>query len=105
MCVGIPMQVVETGPFQSRCRGRAGETWIDMRLIGNQPEGTWVLTFLDAARETLEPERAAAINDALDALDSLQAGMPAEPGQLDVFFADLVNREPQLPDFLRKDSE
>lgn len=107
MCLGIPMQILEVGEFQSRCRGRHGEAWIDMRLIPPQPVGAWVLTFLDAAREALEPERAAAIDAALDALDSLAANGPGafDAGQLDVFFADLSNREPQLPDFLRKDAE
>lgn len=103
MCLGIPMQVIETGEFQSRCRGRNGEAWIDMRLVGTQPLGSWVLTFLDAAREVLEPERATAIDAALEALERLQAGAPLSPADLDACFADLVDREPQLPDFLKKD--
>lgn len=105
MCLGIPMQVIEAGPFQSRCRGRNGEAWIDTRLVGPQPPGAWVLTFLDAAREVLAPERAAAIDAALDALERLQSGAPLSPDDLDACFADLAQREPQLPDFLRKDAE
>jgi hydrogenase expression/formation protein HypC len=105
MCLGIPMQIIAAGEFQARCRGRTGEAWIDMRLVGAQPQGTWVLTFLDAAREVLDPERAAAIDAALDALERLQHGAPLSPGELDACFADLTQREPRLPDFLRKDAE
>jgi hydrogenase expression/formation protein HypC len=67
-----------------------------MSLVGPQPEGTWLLSFLDAAREIIDPERAAAINAALAALNA------AESGETDfsAFFADL-DREPQLPEFLR----
>lgn len=99
MCLGIPMQVLEAGEFRARCGGRNGEAIIDLALVGPQPAGAWLLTFLDAAREVIDPERAAAIDAALDALDA--AGQGAT--DFDVFFADL-NREPQLPDFLRKES-
>ncbi|MDR3054865.1 MAG: HypC/HybG/HupF family hydrogenase formation chaperone [Zoogloeaceae bacterium] len=101
MCVGIPMQVIETTHCFARCQGRNGETRIDMRLIGEQPAGTWILTFADAAREVLEPDRAAAINKALDALESLLSGGTPQPADLDAFFPDLAGREPQLPEFLK----
>jgi len=103
MCLGIPMQVIAAGEFRSRCRGRNGEAWIDMRLVGAQPQGTWVLTFLEAAREVLEPERAAAIDAALAALERLQDGSPLAPGELEACFADLIDREPRLPDFLTQE--
>ncbi|MDR1889393.1 MAG: HypC/HybG/HupF family hydrogenase formation chaperone [Zoogloeaceae bacterium] len=104
MCVGIPMQVIETHDCFARCRGRNGEANIDMRLIGEQASGVWVLTFADAAREVLEPERAAAIDAALDALELLLSGQSPQPGDLDAFFPDLAGREPQLPDFLQTDT-
>jgi hydrogenase expression/formation protein HypC len=44
----------------------------------------------------IDAERAAAIDAALDALDAAQAGAT----DFSAFFADL-DREPQLPDFLR----
>ena len=96
MCLGIPVQVVECGEHFARCLGRNGETRIDLALVGVQPVGTWLLTFLDAAREIIPAERAAALNSALDALDAVQAGET----DFSAFFADL-DREPQLPDFLR----
>ncbi|MDR0737240.1 MAG: HypC/HybG/HupF family hydrogenase formation chaperone [Zoogloeaceae bacterium] len=101
MCVGIPMQVIEGDAFWARCRGRQGETRIDMRLVGAQPAGVWLLTFLDTAREVLDAERAAAVNAALEALEALLSGQDVTPGQLDAFFPDLAGREPELPEFLK----
>lgn len=99
MCLGIPMEVIETGEHRALCRGPAGEVLIDLALVGPQPVGTWLLTFLEAAREVIDADRAEAINQALAALVAAQSG----EADLDLFFADLVDREPQLPDFLRKD--
>lgn len=99
MCLGIPVQVLECGEFFARCQGRHGEVSIDLSLVGQQPEGTWLLCFLDAAREVIEPERAAAILSALAALDAVHNGET----DLHAFFADL-DREPQLPDFLRTET-
>lgn len=99
MCLGIPMQVVEAGEHRARCVGRSGEAVIDLALLGPQPAGTWLLTFLAAAREVIDAERAAAIDAALDALAAAGEGAT----DFDAFFADL-NREPQLPDFLRKET-
>ena len=69
---------------------------VDLALVGPQAPGTWLLTFLDAAREVIDSERAAAINAALDALNAAQCGET----DFSAFFADL-DREPQLPEFLR----
>ncbi|THF65330.1 HypC/HybG/HupF family hydrogenase formation chaperone [Pseudothauera rhizosphaerae] len=100
MCIGVPMQVVHGDAVRALCRGRDGaEAWIDLLLTGPQPPGTWLLTFLGAAREVLDAERAARIGAALDALGDLLAGRSAD---VDAAFADLVERGPQLPEFLRK---
>lgn len=96
MCLGIPVQVLDCGEHFARCSGRHGEVAIDIRLVGVQPPGTWLLCFLDAAREVIVAERAAAINAALAALSAVNAGET----DLSAFFADL-DREPQLPEFLR----
>ena len=84
MCLGIPVQVLECGEFFARCQGRPEEL------------RTWLLCFLDAAREVIPAERALAINSALAALEAVGSGET----NFDAFFADL-NREPQLPEFLR----
>ncbi len=96
MCLGIPVQVIETGAHFARCAGRDGEVRVDLSLVGPQPAGTWLLTFLDAAREVIDAERAVAINAALDALTAAHGGAT----DFSAFFADL-DREPQLPEFLR----
>lgn len=96
MCLGIPAQVIESGEHFARCVSRNGELRVDLSLVGEQEPGNWLLTFLNAAREIISDERAAAINAALDALDAAQSGAT----DFSAFFADL-DREPQLPEFLR----
>ena len=104
MCIGIPARIVECGPVAcgfggqtvARCHSRYGELQIDLSLVGPQPAGTWLLVFLDAAREVIAPERAAVLDAALDALAAAEAGAT----DFSAFFADL-EREPRLPEFLR----
>lgn len=96
MCLGVPVQVIECGQHFARCAGRHGEQRIDISLVGEQAPGVWLLCFLDAAREVIEPARADAILSALAALDAVQDGQT----DFTAFFADL-EREPQLPEFLR----
>lgn len=99
MCLGIPMQVVEVEGVFAWCSGRNGRRRINTMLLGDVTPGQWLLTFLDTAREAIDAERAALIDSALNALDLVAAGKD----NFDDCFADLINREPQLPDFLRKD--
>jgi hydrogenase expression/formation protein HypC len=98
MCIGLPMQVMEPRGRYALCRRDGEIREIDMILIGEQPAGAWVLTFLDSARQTLEEEEARRIDDALTAL-SLALGGETD---LDHLFPDLVGREPQLPDHLKR---
>lgn len=97
MCVGIPMQVVSCDGLTALCSGRGGERRLDLALVGEQPPGTWLLAFLDAAREVIDAQAAAQIEAALD---GLAAAMNGET-DLSRYFADLIDRPPQLPDFLR----
>ena len=99
MCLGIPVQILECGAFTARCLGPRGEVEVDLLLVGPQPEGTWLLTFLDAAREVIDAERAALVTAALAALDAVGQGA----SDFSAYFADL-EREPQLPACLRKDT-
>lgn len=100
MCLGIPALIVECGEHFARCLSRDGELRVDLSLVGQQPVGTWLLTFLAAGREVIAPERAAAINAALGALEAAQDGAT----DFSAFFADL-DREPQLPEFLRTEKQ
>jgi len=103
MCVGIPMQVIEAaGEGAAWCMGREGRARIDLALVGPQPPGTWLLTFMGGAREVMTPEAAGRTDAALDALAAVLAG---DTSTLDEAFADLVSREPQLPEHLRKSGQ
>jgi len=97
MCIGIPMQIIEPRGDTALCEYRGQATLIDMMLVGEQAAGTWLLVFLDAAREVISAERAAQIADALEAM---RLAMQGETN-FDHLFADLVDREPELPEFLR----
>jgi len=99
MCIGIPMRVERAEPHRAWCEGRHGAGWIDLALVGEQPRGTWLLTFMGAAREVLDEERAARTADALDGLAAALAG---DSARVDAAFADLLDRTPQLPDHFRR---
>ncbi len=97
MCIGIPMQVRHSEGLVAICTGRLGQWQIDLSLVGEQPEGTWLLTFLNAAREVLEPQVAHQIEEALAALEAVAQGET----DLARYFPDLHDRVPQLPEHLR----
>ncbi len=96
MCIGIPMQVIAAQPGWATCVGRDDTRLVNMAIVGDQPVSTWVLVFSDGAREVLDEQRARQVNDALDAVEAALRGDPT-----DAYFADLVDREPELPDFLK----
>ena len=97
MCIGIPMQVVEQHDESAHCLYRGQESLIDMMLVGQQPVGTWLLVFLDTAREVISEHKARQIADALEAMRLTMQG----DYRIDHLFPDLVDREPTLPDFLK----
>lgn len=101
MCLGIPMLVVEAKENFAICEGRNGRQEINTLLLGKVEAGQWLMTFLNSGREVIDAERAALVNAALDGLQAVAEGGEVN---LDHFFADLVGREPELPDFLRKDA-
>ncbi|WP_374264041.1 HypC/HybG/HupF family hydrogenase formation chaperone [Zoogloea sp.] len=94
MCIGIPCRVIEAGRWTARCVGPDGEQQVDLLLVGEQPVGAWLLTFLGTAREVIDAARAEAINNALAALDAARTG---DRARIDALFADLVERPPTLP--------
>ena len=101
MCIGVPMQVTEPcGERAAWCTGRSGRQLIDLALVGPQAAGTWILTFAGAGREVLDPQAAATIDRALDALEAVLAG---DASGIEAGFADLIAREPTLPAHLIKD--
>lgn len=100
MCIGIPMQVIETGEGYAWCEGMGERRQIDTMLVGDQPVGTWLLTFLETAREVLTSEDAARMSDAVEAVSRVMHG----EADIDHLFADLVDREPPRPVFFQPDS-
>lgn len=99
MCVGIPMQVIESGFGQALCRDGERVEMIDTALVGAVEPGEWVMVFLGAARERISEARAQQCRDALAALRIVMEG--GGGADIDHLFTDLIGREPELPDFLK----
>ncbi|QCO05043.1 HypC/HybG/HupF family hydrogenase formation chaperone [Azospirillum argentinense] len=87
MCLGIPMQVLETDGFTARCTGRGEERRVNVMLIEDMPEGGWVLVHLDRAVRPLEAEEVEPLNRALDAIL-----LAAKGENVDHLFADLIEK-------------
>ena len=101
MCMGVPMQVLEMRGTYALCEAEGEQQVLDMLLVGAQPAGTWVLNFLGAAREVMSADQAQATRQALKAMQLvMQQGVSAN-ASLDTLFADLIEREPPLPEHLR----
>lgn len=98
MCIGIPMQVIGFNGEYAVCEREGELRLIDPILVGKPELGAWLLVFLGTAREIISAEQAALIQDALEALTLTLQG----ESDIDHLFHDLVDREPQLPDFLCK---
>lgn len=103
MCIGLPMQLTEVGDGYAVCKGMGMTRNVDTLLVGNQPIGTWVLVFLESAREVLCEEDALKITDAIQAVDLVMSSSgqlstdALENQTIDALFADLIDREPQKP--------
>jgi hydrogenase expression/formation protein HypC len=99
MCIAVPMQVLAATDHAAECRDGSApdrQVAVDLALVGVQPPGTWLLVFLGAAREVIDAGRARQTLDALAALRAVERGEPVEH-----LFADLIGREPELPEHLR----
>jgi hydrogenase expression/formation protein HypC len=90
------MRVIESGAVWAWCDDGVERQRVDMQLVGPQPPGSWVLVFLGAAREVMGETQALQVRDALAAMRAALAGE-----SVDHLFADLVDREPTLPEHLR----
>jgi hydrogenase assembly chaperone HypC/HupF len=91
------MQLAADGTGRAACEGRGQRETLDLMLVGPQLAGTWVLAFRGAAMRVMTADEARQTDAALDALEGVLAG----EGNVDAHFADLVDREPQLPDHLK----
>jgi hydrogenase expression/formation protein HypC len=100
MCIGMPLQVTEPGGSFAWCEADGQREHLDMRLVGDQAAGTWVLAFHGAARQVLTELEATHARAGRRALAVVLGG----EGNVDDCFADLVGREPELPTHLQRGS-
>jgi hydrogenase assembly chaperone HypC/HupF len=98
MCIGTPLQVIELDGSHAWCAADGVRERLDMMLVGALPAGTWVLAFHGAARQVLSDVEADRSRAGRRALAAVLAGADG----IDEFFADLVGRDPTLPEHLRK---
>lgn len=96
MCLGVPMQILSVDGIAAQATDGHETALIDLSLTGPLEPGTWVLTFLGAAREVITADEAAKISAALNGLRALMRG-----DGLGDAFADLEARAPQLPPHLQ----
>ena len=82
--------VTKSGEFMATCCGRNGEEQVNMMLVGEQPEGTWLLNFLGSAREVLTENDAKNIDKALDGLAAIMSG--DNHVNIDTYFPGLGDR-------------
>jgi len=97
MCIGVPLRVARVDGERAWCTADGacdgpGE-WLDMRLVGTQAIGAWVLAFHGAARQVLGAAEAAQARAGRDALAAVLRGET----DVDRYFADLIAHEPTLP--------
>ncbi len=101
MCIGIPMQVVDCmSDTFATCQDNGVNKTINMQLVGAQITGTWVLVFIDAAREVISASKAKEIDAALTAVSLAAIG--GQEDKIQQLFGDLIDREPINP-FLNKE--
>jgi hydrogenase expression/formation protein HypC len=100
MCIGVPMRIRSTNGLTALCEGRGEERRVSLLLTGEQPVDAWVMVHVDTAIRMLDPAEVPLLNDALDALEAVSRGDPFEH-----LFADLIGREPQLPDHLKPNAK
>jgi hydrogenase expression/formation protein HypC len=90
------MQVLESDEISALCARGDEHRRVSMLLIGAQPPETHVLVHIDTAIRVLDAGEARLIEDALKGLEAAMRGE-----NFDSLFADLIDREPQLPEHLR----
>jgi hydrogenase expression/formation protein HypC len=96
MCLGVPMRILEGDEMSALCARGDEQRRVSMLLIGAQLPETHVLIHIDTAIRVLDVDEARLIEDALKGLEAAMRGE-----NFDALFADLIDREPQLPEHLR----
>ena len=97
MCLGLPMTIIETNGLSALCERRGERRQVSVMLLDQPPVGAQVLVFIDSAVRLLDAEEARQIDNAVDGLAAAGNGEA-----FDHLFADLIDREPELPAHLRQ---
>lgn len=90
------MTVIECDDAVALCERHGERRQVGVALIGRQPPGSWLLVHIDTAVQALQAEEARLIDNALAGLEAAMRGE-----SVDHLFADLADREPELPEHLR----
>jgi hydrogenase expression/formation protein HypC len=97
MCLGVPMAVVSATPGEALCEVDGSLRVVSTMLIdGAVATGDLLLIHADTAIRRLDAEEARLISNALRAVLAASAGQA-----YDHLIADLVDREPPLPEHLK----
>ncbi len=97
MCLGLPMTVIDGDDFSALCEWQGEQRRVSTLLVGRQTAGARLLVHVDSAVRVLDEAEAEAIGRALAGLAAA-----AEGNAFEHLFADLIDREPELPEHLRK---
>jgi hydrogenase expression/formation protein HypC len=97
MCIGTPFCLSEAGEFSATGVARHEQRMLSLLLTGPLQAGDWVLAQGDLAIRVIDAREALLIANALEACAAAELGGDFEAG-----FADLIGREPQLPEWLRQ---
>src|SRR6266567_2669412 len=98
MCLGLPMTIIETDGVSALCAFRGEQRRVSVMLLSSPPVGAKVLVYIDTAIRLLDEDEARLIADAIEGLIAVLDGEDC-----DRFFADLIDRELQLPAHLRSE--
>ncbi len=90
------MTIVETDGMSAICEYGNEQRRVSVMLLSEPQVGANVLVHIDTAVRLLDDDEARLIADALDGLN-----VALDDHDCDRFFADLIGREPQLPEHLR----
>lgn len=94
------MTVIECDHAVALCERHGERRRVSVALVGHQEQGAWLLVHIDSAVQVLQPDEARLIEDALKGLEAAMRGE-----SIDHLFADLVDREPELPEHLRNSAD
>ncbi len=97
MCLGLPMTVIDGDDFSALCEWQGERRRVSTLLVGRQATGARLLVHVDSAIRVLDEAEAEAIGRALEGLAAAADGQAFEH-----LFADLIDREPELPEHLRR---